>query len=420
MIVTHEPTATAYADRVLFLADGLIVRTATSPDCSRPRRRIAVGTASLCGSGGPPRRSQRARVEIEIRRARRVEIMLQLATFPEAPLRSRTVGFPESGSGLGSARHFSGRAFPHRAKLRCWRTLRPDAVEFASPLRHDAGPAESSSVSGCLPTVVATECPEPLCPERALPAPGRPRKPPGGALPPRLRSYGLMRQTIPLPAPRLSPCARGLRRLSPVPAARWPFPTLSLRPLRRCSDPYPAALLGCACPLLHRGHRSHPTLDGFDARIYPHTATSVGSPISRLQSFDHLRAPTLARPPGCSHRSSANAAGRPGLSHHASPGRLLLGFSRSSQHLDERSCDGKAAKVRSGRSSREALAGSFVGRASGGAPAVLGGDRPWCVECRRGWRGGGVGSGWRPVVSRGWRDAHCHSGPVVGALPVTC
>jgi len=28
--------------------------------------------------------------------------MLQLATFPEAPLRSRTVGFPESGSGLGS------------------------------------------------------------------------------------------------------------------------------------------------------------------------------------------------------------------------------------------------------------------------------------------------------------------------------
>ena len=67
--------------------------------------------------------------------------MLQLATFPEAPLRSRTVGFPESGSGLGSARYFSERAFPQRAKLRCWHTLRPDAVEFASPLRHDAGPA---------------------------------------------------------------------------------------------------------------------------------------------------------------------------------------------------------------------------------------------------------------------------------------
>ncbi len=98
------------------------------------RRAIAVAAlGALIGAG--------AAVEIEIRRARRVEIKLQLATFPEAPLRSRTVGFPESGSGLGSARHFSGRAFPHGAKLRCWRTLRPDTVEFASPLRHDAGPA---------------------------------------------------------------------------------------------------------------------------------------------------------------------------------------------------------------------------------------------------------------------------------------
>ncbi len=59
--------------------------------------------------------------------------MLQLATFPEAPLRSRTVGFPESGSGLGSAHHSSERAFPHGAKLRCWRTLRPDIVECARP-----------------------------------------------------------------------------------------------------------------------------------------------------------------------------------------------------------------------------------------------------------------------------------------------
>ena len=128
----------------------------------------------------------------------------------------------------------------------------------------------------------------------------------------------------PPPSPRLrcSRCARGLCRLSPVPAGRWPFPTLSPRSLRRCSDPYPAALLGCACPLLHRGHRSHPTADGFDARNYPHTATSVRTSISGLQSFVYLRAPTLARPPGCSHRSSANAAGRPGLSHHASPGRL--------------------------------------------------------------------------------------------------
>jgi len=32
---------------------------------------------------------------------------------------SRTVGFPESGSDLGSARHLSGRAFLHRAMWWC-------------------------------------------------------------------------------------------------------------------------------------------------------------------------------------------------------------------------------------------------------------------------------------------------------------
>ncbi len=137
------------------------------------------------------------------------------------------------------------------------------------------------------------------------PASGRPRGPPRRALPHRHRSYEPMRQTKTLPAPRISPRTRGPCRLLPAPAGRWPFPTLSLRPLRRCSDPYLAALLGCACPFLRRGHRSHPTGKGFDARISPHTATSVGSRVSRLQSFDHLRAPTLARPPGCSDRSAS-------------------------------------------------------------------------------------------------------------------
>jgi len=126
------------------------------------------------------------------------------------------------------------------------------------------------------------------------------------------------------PPPNASgrPWPPGLCRLSPVPAARWPFPTLSLRSLRGCSDPYPAALPGCTHPLLHRGRRSHPRIDGFDARISPHMAASMGTSISRLQSFDHLRAPALARPPGCSHRSGKLTARRPGRSHHASPGRL--------------------------------------------------------------------------------------------------
>jgi hypothetical protein len=128
----------------------------------------------------------------------------------------------------------------------------------------------------------------------------------------------------PSPSPRLgSRLARGVLAgcrqslLGDGPSRRY------LRdPCVGARTPTPPRLLDCACPLLHGGHRSHPTLDGFDARIYPHTATSVGSPISRLQSFAYLRAPTLARPPDCSDRSSPKAPGRPGLSHHASPGRL--------------------------------------------------------------------------------------------------
>jgi hypothetical protein len=39
--------------------------------------------------------------------------------------------------------------------------------------------------------------------------------------------------------------------------------------------------------------------------------------ISGLHSFTNVQAPTLARPPGCTHRSSIKATGQPGLLHHA-------------------------------------------------------------------------------------------------------
>ena len=42
--------------------------------------------------------------------------------------------------------------------------------------------------------------------------------------------------------------------------------------------------------------------------------------ISGLQSFHYVQAPTLARPPGCTHRSLS--AGRPGRLHHAPLGWL--------------------------------------------------------------------------------------------------
>ena len=156
---------------------------------------------------------------------------------------------------------------------------------------------------------MATECPEPLCPERALPALGRPRKPPGGALPPRRRSYGLMRQTIPLPAPPVFPLRTGSLQVLASPCWRMALPDIISATLVQALGPIPRR-----APRLHLSIPSprtpaSPHGNGFGARIYPHMAASVGSRISWLQSFDHLRAPALARPPDCSDRS-AQALGR--------------------------------------------------------------------------------------------------------------
>ena len=105
--------------------------------------------------------------------------------------------------------------------------------------------------------------------------------------------------------------------MSRVPAGLWPFPTLSLPSVCGCSDPYPAVFVRCACPSLLRRQRPHVTGNTFGTRENPCKATSTGSVITGLQSFAHLRAPTLARPPGRSHRSQVT--GRPGRLHHASP-----------------------------------------------------------------------------------------------------
>jgi hypothetical protein len=66
------------------------------------------------------------------------------------------------------------------------------------------------------------------------------------------------------------------------------------------------------------------TLDvrGSARQICPCNATSTENRFSGLQSFRNVQAPALARPPGCTHRYSFKAIGRPGRLHHASPGWL--------------------------------------------------------------------------------------------------
>ena len=115
-------------------------------------------------------------------------------------------------------------------------------------------------------------------------------------------------------------CTRSLQ-VAVSPCWEMALPDVISRPLRRCSDPYPAARSSAAFVRCFTEHTGLTPRETGSTPQDPHTATSVGSRISRLQSFDYLRAPTLARPPGCSDRD-AQRRRAPGLSHHAEPGRL--------------------------------------------------------------------------------------------------
>ena len=67
------------------------------------------------------------------------------------------------------------------------------------------------------------------------------------------RSYEPMRQTKSLPPSPAFALTTGLCRLLPVPAGRWPFPTLSPQSLYRRLDPYPAAPLRCFSRFFPKG-----------------------------------------------------------------------------------------------------------------------------------------------------------------------
>jgi hypothetical protein len=135
------------------------------------------------------------------------------------------------------------------------------------------------------------------------------------------RSYGLMRQTIRLRWPMVFPRARGLCRLSPVPADGWSFPTLSLHSLRRRLDPYPAVLSGCSCPFLPHRHRPRVTGNTLGATELSLSCNFSREPFFGAAVIRYLQAPTLARPPDCTYRTT-RGSGQLGRLHHALPGQL--------------------------------------------------------------------------------------------------
>ena len=143
---------------------------------------------------------------------------------------------------------------------------------------------------------------EPLCPLKVLPLTARRLASRQRKLPLLHRSYWLMRQAKCLSSTSVVPISISLCRLLSVPAGRWPFPTLSLQSLHGCLDPYPAVPFRCTYPFLPGKLRPRHRRDKLGTPNEPCNATSTGDPFSELQSFANVQAPTLARPPGCTHR----------------------------------------------------------------------------------------------------------------------
>ena len=125
------------------------------------------------------------------------------------------------------------QAFPCGLRLKCWRTSTPSPPGCPAPSSRFQPRMKSSSESGCVLSLETAECPEPLCPWRALPAHGATSRVASEDItPPSSLIRAHASDQVP-PGASVVPRTPGPCRLSPVPAVGWPFPTLSLQSLRR-------------------------------------------------------------------------------------------------------------------------------------------------------------------------------------------
>ena len=132
-----------------------------------------------------------------------------------------------------------------------------------------------------------------------------------------------MRQTMSLPAPQDTALGRavcaGCRQslLGDGPSQRY-----LCNPCVGAWTHTPPRFLDACAHCFSKKHRPHVTGNTFSTRSSYPALQFCRAPFSRLQSFDHLQAPTLARPPGCTHRSISSMPGSRAVYTHASPGRL--------------------------------------------------------------------------------------------------
>ena len=119
-----------------------------------------------------------------------------------------------------------------------------------------------------------------------------------------------------------SPYSTGLCRLSPVPAGRWPFPTLSLQSLHRCLDPYPGMPLWCPHPFLPRELQPQPRCTYFGASSIPPQCNFNDDLFTGRQSFRYVQTPMVTSPPGCTYRTGFMTCRQPGRLRHAMDWKL--------------------------------------------------------------------------------------------------
>jgi hypothetical protein len=222
-----------------------------------------------------------------------------VATFHEAPLRSRTAGFPGSGSGLGPARHFPGSGLPssrwslssdthplHSEEI-CSRP-RPNARAALAQLcvwvhtNKSRPPSAQSPFARRLVGASSRNAWESVTSPSSLIWTHAPDHAPPGA------SVSLGRLIF-------AGCCRSL--LEHGPSRRYP-----------CT---PCVGAWTHTPPSPSGARAHFFPEGLG--LAPRETCSADETISAmqlqqravfsgLQPFASLQAPTLARPPGCTHR----------------------------------------------------------------------------------------------------------------------
>ena len=115
----------------------------------------------------------------------------------------------------------------------------------------------SSTASGC-PSGTA-KCPESLCPVDGVTSAGVVSMHPWKDITPSSSLIRTHASDHPLLTLSAQLYVSGLCRLLPVPAAKWPFPTLSLQVLPEMPRPLPRRFAGCTCLLLPLQHRPSPS-----------------------------------------------------------------------------------------------------------------------------------------------------------------